>query len=175
MKELKIPLIKNGTVIDHITSGVLRILNIPQNLSSTVSVAINVKSHLGNKDIVKVENRELDTSEVDKIALIAPKATINIIRNYEVAEKHRVELPSEIIGIVSEVAEKHRVEIPSEIIGIVSCSNPTCVSNYNEPVKSRFKVINKDPPQIKVINKDPPQITCYYCEREPEDISERII
>jgi len=74
---------------------------------------------------VKVENRELDTSEVDKIALIAPKATINIIRNYE-------------------VAEKHRVEIPSEIIGIVSCSNPTCVSNYNEPVKSRFKVINKD-------------------------------
>ena len=150
MKELKIPLIKNGTVIDHITSGnaikVLRILSIPQNLSSTVSVAINVKGHLGNKDIVKVENRELDTSEVDKIALIAPKATINIIRNYE-------------------VAEKHRVEIPSEIIGIVSCSNPTCVSNYNEPVKSRFKVINKDPPQI----------TCYYCEREPEDISERII
>jgi len=116
MKELKIPLIKNGTVIDHITSGnaikVLRILSIPQNLSSTVSVAINVKGHLGNKDIVKVE--------VDKIALIAPKATINIIRNYEVAEKHRVELPSEIIGIVS-------------------CSNPTCVSNYNEPVKSRFK------------------------------------
>ena len=150
MKELKIPLIKNGTVIDHINSGnaikVLRILGIPENLSSTVSVAINVKSHLGSKDIVKVENRELDTSEVDKIALIAPKATINIIRNYEVTEKHKVELPEQIIGIVR-------------------CSNPTCVSNYNEPVKSRFKVINKDPPQI----------ICYYCEREPEDISERII
>ena len=150
MKELKIPLIKNGTVIDHIKSGnaikVLRILEIPQNLSSTVSVAINVKSHLGSKDIVKVENRELKTSEVDKIALIAPKATINIIRNYEVAEKHKVELPNQIIGIVK-------------------CSNPTCISNYNEPVKSRFIVINKDPPQI----------ICYYCEREPEDISERII
>ena len=150
MKELKIPLIKNGTVIDHINSGnaikVLRILEIPQNLSSTVSVAINVKSHLGSKDIVKVENRELKTSEVDKIALIAPKATINIIRNYEVAEKHKVELPNQIIGIVK-------------------CSNPTCISNYNEPVKSRFKVKNKDPPQI----------ICYFCEREPEDISERII
>ena len=150
MKELKIPLIKNGTVIDHIKSGnaikVLKILEIPENLSSTVSVAINVKSHLGSKDIVKVENRELKTSEVDKIALIAPKATINIIRNYEVTEKHKVELPSQIIGIVK-------------------CSNPTCISNYNEPVKSRFKVINKDPPQI----------ICYYCEREPEDISERII
>ena len=150
MKELKIPLIKNGTVIDHINSGnaikVLRILGIPQNLSATVSVAINVKSQMGNKDIVKVENRELDTSEVDKIALIAPKATINIIRNYEVAEKHKVELPNEIKGIVK-------------------CSNPTCISNNNEPIISRFKVVNKDPTKI----------ICYYCDRETEDISERII
>ena len=150
MKELKIPLIKDGTVIDHITAGnavkVLHILGIPKTFSSIVSVAMNVKSQLGKKDIVKVENRELDPHEVDKIALIAPKATINIIRDYEVAEKHKVKLPEEIVGIVR-------------------CSNPTCVSNSNEPVKSRFMVINKDPPRIK----------CYYCEREPEDIAERII
>jgi len=150
MKELKIQPIKDGTVIDHITAGnavkVLHILGIPKTSSSIVSVAMNVKSRLGKKDIVKVENRELDTNEVDKIALIAPKATINIIREYEVAEKHRVKLPDEIIGIVR-------------------CSNPTCVSNSSEPVKSRFKVISKDPTRIK----------CYYCEREPEDIAERII
>lgn len=150
MKELKIPLIKDGTVIDHITAGnavkVLHILGIPKTFSSIVSVAMNVKSQLGKKDIVKVENRELDPYEVDKIALIAPKATINIIRDYEVAEKHKVKLPEEIVGIVR-------------------CSNPTCISNSNEPVKSRFMVISKDPPRIK----------CYYCEREPEDIAERII
>jgi aspartate carbamoyltransferase regulatory subunit len=149
-KELKIPLIKNGTVIDHITAGnalkVLHILGIPKSTSSIVSVAINVKSKIGQKDIVKVENREIDPQEVDKIALIAPKATINIIRNYEVTKKHKVELPDEIIGIVR-------------------CSNPTCVSNANEPVKSRFKVIRKDSPKIK----------CYFCEREPEDIADRII
>lgn len=149
-KELKIPLIKNGTVIDHITAGnavkVLHILGIPISTSSIVSVAMNVKSKFGKKDIVKVENREIDPQEVDKIALISPKATINIIRDYKVAKKHKVELPNEIIGIVS-------------------CSNPTCVSNANEPVKSRFKVIEKDPPKIK----------CYYCEREPEDIADRII
>ena len=85
-KELKIPLIKNGTVIDHITAGyavkVLHILGIPISTSSVVSVAMNVKSKFGKKDIVKVENREIDPQEVDKIALIAPKATINIIRNY---------------------------------------------------------------------------------------------
>ena len=150
MKELKIPLIKDGTVIDHITAGnavkVLHILGIPKKTTYVVSVAMNVKSKFGKKDIVKVENRELYPSEVDKIALIAPKATINIIRDYDVAEKHRVNLPDEIKGIVC-------------------CSNPTCVSNSKEPVKSRFKVISKDPLRIK----------CYYCEREPEDISERII
>jgi len=149
-KELKIPRIKDGTVIDHIPPGnaikVLHILGIPHSSSSVVSVAMNVRSKMGKKDIVKVENRELDRHEVDKIALIAPKATINIIRDYEVAKKHRVELPDEIIGIVK-------------------CSNPTCISNSKEPVKSRFKVINKDPPRIR----------CYYCEREPDDISERII
>jgi len=149
-KELKIPRIKNGTVIDHIKAGnaikVLHILGIPKKSTSVVSVAMNVKSKLGNKDIVKVENREIEHSEVNKIALIAPKATINIIRNYE-------------------VAKKYKVEIPDEIEGIVSCSNPTCISNANEPVKSRFKIISRDPPIIR----------CYYCEREPEDISERII
>jgi aspartate carbamoyltransferase regulatory subunit len=149
-KELKIPRIKDGTVIDHITAGnavnVLHILGIPKTSSSVVSVAMNVKSKMGKKDIVKVENRELKPSEVDKIALIAPKATINIIRDYEVAKKHRVKLPDEIVGIVQ-------------------CSNPTCISNSKEPVKSRFKIIKQDPPRIK----------CYYCEREPEDISERII
>jgi len=149
-KELKIPRIKNGTVIDHIPAGnavkVLRILGIHEKTTYVVSVAINVKSKLGRKDIVKVENRELDPHELDKIALISPKATINIIRDYDVAEKHKVELPKEITGIVS-------------------CPNPTCVSNANEPVNSRFKVVCKDPPRIK----------CYYCEREPDDIAERII
>jgi aspartate carbamoyltransferase regulatory subunit len=149
-KELKIPRIKDGTVIDHITAGnsvkVLHILGIPKSTSSIVSVAMNVKSRFGKKDIVKVENRELDPHEVNKIALIAPKATINFIRDYEVVKKHRVKLPDEIIGIVS-------------------CANPTCVSNAKEPVKSRFKVVNKDP--ISLI--------CYYCERELIDIADRII
>jgi aspartate carbamoyltransferase regulatory subunit len=150
MKELKIQPIENGTVIDHITAGnaikVLHILGIPEGHSSTISVAINVKSHLGKKDIVKIENRELDHKEVNKIALISPKATINIIRDFEVAEKFKVKLPKEIVGIVC-------------------CSNPTCISNANEPVKSRFRVISQDPAKIK----------CYYCEREPDDIAERII
>ncbi len=150
-KELKIPLIKEGTVIDHITAGnavkVLHILGIPEKtLDSVVSVAMNVKSKIGKKDIVKVENRELKPEEVNKIALIAPKATINIIRDYEVVKKFKVHLPDEIVGIVR-------------------CPNPNCISNAREPIQSRFRVISRDPIRIK----------CCYCEREPENIADNII
>ena len=150
-KELKIPLIKEGTVIDHITAGnavkVLHILGIPEKtLDSVVSVVMNVKSKIGKKDIVKVENRELKPEEVNKIALIAPKATINIIRDYEVVKKFKVHLPDEIVGIVR-------------------CPNPNCISNTREPIQSRFRVISRDPIRIK----------CCYCEREPENIADNII
>jgi aspartate carbamoyltransferase regulatory subunit len=62
---------------------VLRIIGVTGNVSSTVSVLMHVPSKRdGWKDVVKVEDRELDPREVDKISLIAPKATINIIRDF---------------------------------------------------------------------------------------------
>lgn len=151
MKELKVQPIKDGTVIDHITPGnalkVLKILGIEGKGASIISIAINVVGKRGKKDIVKIENRELDSNEVNKIALIAPNATINIIRNYE-------------------VIEKRRVVVPDEIIGIVRCPNPNCISNSKEPIKSKFIVTKRQPLRIK----------CYYCEREPEtDIASLII
>jgi len=152
MKELKITPIKEGTVIDHITAGsavkVLHILKIPEeHTQSVVSVVINVPSKItGRKDIVKIENRELDPKELNKIALIAPKATINIIRDFEVVKKSKVMLPREVVGIIK-------------------CPNPTCISNAKEPIESRFTLISDDPPRIR----------CYYCEREPEDVISHII
>lgn len=118
--------IENGTVIDHITAGealnVLRIIGITGTTQESISVATNVESgKIGYKDIVKIKNRELRKDEVDKIALIAPKASINIIRDYT-------------------VWEKKGVEIPSEVIGIVRCPNPGCISNTNEPIQSCFLV-----------------------------------
>ena len=83
--ELKVKPIENGTVIDHIPANkalqVLKILGLPQE-GTNVTLAMNVPSKLGYKDIVKFENRELGPTEIDKIALIAPDATINIIRNF---------------------------------------------------------------------------------------------
>ena len=121
--------IKSGTVIDHITAGealnVLRILGITGSTRECLSIATNVESkRMGKKDIVKVENRELRTEEVDRIALLAPHAKINIIRDYK-------------------VVEKKGVEIPEVIKGVVRCPNPGCITNTNEPVASAFEVLDK--------------------------------
>jgi aspartate carbamoyltransferase regulatory subunit len=147
-KELKVVPIKNGTVIDHITAGqalnVLKILEINARTDAVVSVVMNVRSKkMGRKDIVKVEDRELKPEEVDKIALIAPNATINIIRD-------------------SEVIEKHKVYLPESIEGIIRCANPNCISNVErEPVISKFITVSENPPLFR----------CFYCERMIEDVS----
>jgi len=136
---LRVSKIKNGTVIDHITNGhaldVVRILGITGRTGGVVTVAMNVpsKKH-GVKDIVKVEGRELNSKEVDKIALLAPHATINIIRDYEVAEKQVVKLPEVLKGVVK-------------------CANPACVSNSPEPVQPTFYVECEEPLMLK----------CHYC------------
>lgn len=121
--------IRDGTVIDHITGGealnVLKIIGITGATLESISVATNVKSgKMGRKDIVKIEDRELRKEEVDRIALIAPHATISIIRTFE-------------------VYEKKGVEIPALLVGVVRCPNPGCISNANEPVPSRFEVQQK--------------------------------
>lgn len=126
-KEMRVRRIEHGTVIDHITGGqalnVLRILGVSGTSSAVVSVAMNVPSGtIGSKDIVKVEDRELKEEEVDRISLIAPNATINIIRDFEVIEKYRVDLPERLDGVVK-------------------CSNPNCISNTKEPVISKFLFI----------------------------------
>ncbi|NLV26359.1 MAG: aspartate carbamoyltransferase regulatory subunit [Methanomicrobiales archaeon] len=126
---LVINTIRDGTVIDHITAGealiVLRILGITGSTSECVSVATNVTSEaLTKKDVVKIENRELKAKEVDRIALVAPNATINIIRNYRVIDKK---------GVI----------IPSVLMGVLKCPNPCCITNTNEPVLSRFEMLGK--------------------------------
>ena len=150
-KEMRVRRIEHGTVIDHITAGqalnVLRILGVSGTTSAVVSVAMNVPSGaIGSKDIVKVEDRELKEEEVDRISLIAPNATINIIRDFEVIEKYRVDLPERIDGVVK-------------------CSNPNCISNTNEPVISKF-----------LVNKKPVELRCIYCDHViSEGIAEHLI
>lgn len=143
-KTLKIEKIGKGTVIDHIPVGralkVLKILNIYGDAGVTVSIAVHVKSKkMGLKDVIKIEDRILDSTELNKIAFVAEGATISIVDNYE-------------------VIKKFVVKPPDIITGILKCSNNRCITNSGENVKSAFSLISKKPPVIK----------CHYCEREME-------
>ncbi len=141
MKEVKVKRIKNGTVIDHITGGqalnVLQIIGVTKEYPNLVlTVAMNVPSKkMGVKDIVKVEGRELKADEVDKISLISPESSINIIKDYEVQKKKKVSLPETLEGVLA-------------------CENPNCITNF-EKTKTRFAVEEKSPIKLR----------CSYCER----------
>ena len=138
-KELRVSKIKNGTVIDHISAGyaldVVKILGITGHERRIITIAINIPSKdFKFKDIVKIEGRALNSHEVNKIALIAPHASINIIRNYSVVKKLEVKLPKIIEGIIK-------------------CINPVCISNSAEPVSAKFYLKSEDPLLLK----------CHYC------------
>jgi len=141
--------IKEGTVIDHVESGralkVLSALGVTGQDGNIVTIAMNVPSEkLGKKDIVKIENRFLHADETNRIALIAPRATVNIIRNFKVVEKRKVELP--------DILE-----------GVFRCPNPTCISNSGEPLT----------PTIAVVTRNPIRLQCRYCIRvlKPEEVT----
>jgi aspartate carbamoyltransferase regulatory subunit len=103
MSEMRrVTAICNGTAIDHIPSGnalqVLKMLRLDVGRSNPISMVMNVPSgKMGRKDVLKIEDRELNQEELDRLALIAPKASVAIIRNYRVAEKRTIELGSELV------------------------------------------------------------------------------
>ena len=153
MQQLTISKIKDGTVIDHINSGkalmVLRILGISSGTKEPVSMAMNVPSKkMGKKDIVKVEGKFINEDELNRIALIAPGATINLIEDYEIKKKFRVVLP----GFVE---------------GIIRCPNPYCISNARgEPISSKFHVSKNGEEAIVA--------RCHYCGKKLRNVEDFI-
>ena len=137
-------------MIDHIPSGqalrVLEMLGIGGKSSVPVSLVMNVPSKkMGAKDIIKVEDRELTQTELDRLALVAPDAHVAIIRAYSVAEKLTINLGSEVSNVVR-------------------CTFSNCITtNMREPLPHRLKVISRDPLHIR----------CHYCGR-PQDLDELI-
>jgi len=139
-KEMQVKALENGTVIDHIPANklfkVVEILQLEQ-ISNEVTIGNNLASkRMGTKGIIKVANRFFESKEINRIALIAPNAKINIIRDYQVTEKRIITLPDHFKGIVK-------------------CVNPKCITN-NEVMEPRYNVVSKSPLVLK----------CPYCERE---------
>ncbi len=138
-KQLKVSAIEDGTVIDHIPAKnlfkVIQILGL-DHIDNQITFGTNLDSkRLGQKAIIKISGIFFEDEDLNRIALVAPQAKLNIIRGYE-------------------VVEKRIVEVPERIEGIARCVNPKCITNF-EQVKTKFKVISKKSVSLK----------CHYCEK----------
>lgn len=139
-KTLSVAAIKEGTVIDHIPAGsafiILQLLK-PSQGKHRISLGLNfTSSSMGLKDLIKIENRALTEKEARDIAVFAPQATINIIKNYHVASKILAKLPHEVAHVLV-------------------CPNPRCISN-SEAVDTLFHIEG---------HKQLVRLRCHFCEK----------
>ena len=139
-KELVVSALENGTVLDHIPAQyvykALDLLGL-KDIENQITIGINLASKIyGTKGIIKIADKFFEDEELNKLALIAPKATVNVIRDFK-------------------VVEKKTLEIPVEVIGIARCKNPKCVTNH-QPIKTKFATIQ---------NGDEISLKCHYCEK----------
>lgn len=141
-KELIVSAIENGTVIDHIPADkvfqVIKILGLEQ-VNTPVYFGTNLESKkYGRKGIIKISDKFFDPETVNKIALVAPTATLIEIKDFE-------------------VVKKQTVSIPDRIEHIVKCFNPNCVTNKEHDVPTKFIVLKDAQGNIK--------LHCHYCEK----------
>lgn len=139
-KELVVSALENGTVLDHIPADnvykALDLLNL-KGIESQITIGINLASKVyGKKGIIKIADKFFLDDELNRLALIAPNATVNIIRDFK-------------------VVEKRKLSTPKEVIGIARCRNPKCITNH-QPIQTRFTTIEKD-------NKI--SLLCHFCEK----------
>lgn len=139
-KELVVSALENGTVLDHIPAEnvykALDILNL-KGIENQITIGINLTSKVhGKKGIIKIEDKFFEDDELNKLALLAPDATVNVIRDFK-------------------VVEKKKIVMPEEITGVAKCMNPKCVTNH-QPITTRFKV-KADGKNISLL--------CHFCEK----------
>ena len=146
-RELLIRAIKNGIVIDHIPSekvfAIVEILKLKE-YSERITVATNMpSSSLGKKGIIKIEEKILEEKELNNISLLAPNVTLNIIDNYE-------------------VVEKSKLDKLDKVIGLMKCDNPKCISNH-ENIETKFIRVEEDLNENNLEEKT--KYKCFYCEK----------
>lgn len=132
--------IKFGSVIDHIPDGqALKLLHLLglEAYSRQISIGLHMYSpSLGRKDMIKIEGKQLSPEEANKVAILAPEATISLIADYDIQRKFPVSLPDMIERVLA-------------------CPNPQCITN-SEPCSTKFTVRQL---RSKVL------MHCHHCRR----------
>ena len=135
---MNIDAIQNGIVIDHITAGRgMRLYELLGLDALDVSVAIikNAVSHKtgDKKDIIKIDSTM--PINFDVLGFVDPGVTVNIIRD-------------------GQLVEKRRIEMPQRLTNVIRCKNPRCITSTERAIDHVFKLTD---PKNKVYR-------CIYCE-----------
>ncbi|MCL2513706.1 MAG: aspartate carbamoyltransferase regulatory subunit [Oscillospiraceae bacterium] len=134
--------VNSGIVLDHIQAGksmaIYRYLHLDK-LECCVAIIKNVKSgKLGRKDIIKID-AELPMN-LDVLGYIDPNITVNVIKN-------------------GEIAEKKRLDLPRELVNILHCKNPRCITSAEQEIDHIFRLDDLE----KQIYR------CVYCETKSKE------
>lgn len=133
--------LKEGSVIDHIPAGlgakIIDLLFLNTYKKPIILGKNLVSKRMGFKDLIKIDGIFLSLEDAHKIALFAPKATISIIKNYQIEKKLKATLPEKMEGILA-------------------CPNPKCISR-NEHVKTKFLIKQ---------HKENIYMSCCYCQKD---------
>ena len=134
---MNIDAIRNGIVIDHITAGrgmeIYQLLHL-DSLDCSVAIIKNVTSaKMGKKDIIKIDaDLPLD---MDILGYVDPGITVDIIRN-------------------GELAEKRRMDLPERLTNVIFCKNPRCITSTEQELPHIFRLSDREGRVYR----------CLYCE-----------
>ena len=134
---MNIDSIKNGVVIDHITAGrgmkLYRLLDL-DGLDVPVAIITNALSgKKGKKDIIKIDaDIKVD---LDVVGFVDPGATVNIIKD-------------------GAVIEKHKITLPQTLKNVLKCKNPRCITTTEQELPHVFRLTD---PEHKIYR-------CVYCD-----------
>ena len=133
--------IKNGIVLDHITSGksmeIYRILELSK-LDCSVAIIKNAVSRRGGrKDIIKIDS-EIDIN-LDVLGYIDPGITVNIVRD-------------------GKICKKSQLALPERVSGVIKCKNPRCITSIEQELTHIFELSDRENGIYR----------CVYCETKAE-------
>ena len=142
---LNVGKIEEGFVLAHIEAG--KSLSIYHHLQldkldCTVAIIKNARSNkMGKKDILKVEC-DINTLDLDILAVIDHNITVNVIKD-------------------GEIVDKKELVLPKEIRNVIKCKNPRCITS-----------IEQELPHIFVLADEQKEIyRCKYCEEKASELS----
>ena len=139
---MNIDAIQNGIVIDHITAGrAMRLYDLLglDSLDTSVAIIKNAVCHQtgGKKDIIKIDSSF--AINFDVLGFVDPGVTVNIIRD-------------------GELVEKRRIDMPETLTNVIRCKNPRCITSTERAIDHVFKLTDREGKVYR----------CVYCETKAQ-------